>query len=450
MGSQYPKNILLRNGSSMKTCVGIFFMPVFAVFLFFVGQCRGADLPEYRTAEAREFVVRGGLPNVIAKMEKGEPVRIAYFGGSITAQSGWRVQTLKWFQERFPKAQFSEINAAIGGTGSDLGVFRLGFDVLSHDPDLVFVEFAVNDGGASPESIWRSMEGIVRQIWKKNGHIDIAYVYTFRLGYEKETMKGECPKSISAMEQLADFYGIPSINFNIPTVKCEQEGKLVYQSETPVEGKIQFSTDGVHPLPEGHQIYTKAVADAMTKMIDSPAPPFDHSAKLTKVFITDNWEKAKMVPIKQSMLSGNWSKLPEDSPLWKSFHCRLGDSIYTASEPGSALKFRFKGSDAKIYDLLGPNGGQVYITVDSKRSTNAMARFDSYCTYHRIATLRIAANLQPDEIHEVVVEIDAKQPDRQPVAFRLKDPNKELLEPKYQGTNVWFAQLMLLGDLVEE
>lgn len=433
----------------MKKHCGLSFLFVFGALWLFAAPCSGEDAPEYRTAEAREFVLRDGLPNVIAKMENGETVRIAYFGGSITAQSGWRVQTLRWFQERFPKAKFSEINAAIGGTGSDLGVFRLGYDVLRHDPDLVFVEFGVNDGGAAPENIWRAMEGIVRQIWKKDGKIDIAYVYTFRLGYETETMKGECPKSISAMEQLADFYGIPSINFNVPTVQCEQEGKLVYRSDAPVEGKIHFSTDGVHPLPAGHEIYTKAVADAFEKMIDSHAAPIDHAPKLDKVFIADNWEKAKMVPIKESMLSGNWSKLPEDSPLWISFHNRLGDQIYTASEPGSALKFRFKGSIAKIYDLLGPNGGQVYITVDSKRSANAAARFDSYCTYHRIATLSAAVNVDPDEIHEVVIEIDAKQPDRQSVAFRLKDPEKELLEPKFQGTNVWFSQIMILGDLAE-
>ncbi len=65
-----------------------------------------------------------------------------------------------------PKAAFTEINAAIGGTGSDLGVYRLKQDVLDHKPDLMFVEFAVNDGATEPEQIYRSMEGIVRQTWR--------------------------------------------------------------------------------------------------------------------------------------------------------------------------------------------------------------------------------------------------------------------------------------------
>ena len=75
-------------------------------------------------------------------------------------------------------ATISEINAAIGGTGSDLGVFRFKQDVLVQKPDLVFIEFAVNDGGATPEQIFRCMEGIVRQTWSALPECDICFVYT--------------------------------------------------------------------------------------------------------------------------------------------------------------------------------------------------------------------------------------------------------------------------------
>jgi hypothetical protein len=104
------------------------------------------------------------LPNFLAKAKTaGAEVKVGYLGGSITAQQGWRVKTLAHFQKTWPQAKFSEINAAIGGTGSDLGVFRVKQDVLDQRPDLLFVEFAVNDGGAAPGQIQRCMEGIVRQ-----------------------------------------------------------------------------------------------------------------------------------------------------------------------------------------------------------------------------------------------------------------------------------------------
>ena len=65
------------------------------------------------------------LGRVFTKLKGDQPVTIAYFGGSITAASGYRVQVTKWFREHFPKAEVHEVNAAIGGTGSDLGAFPL-------------------------------------------------------------------------------------------------------------------------------------------------------------------------------------------------------------------------------------------------------------------------------------------------------------------------------------
>ena len=50
--------------------------------------------------------------------------------------------------EQFPKATVAEINAAIGGTGSDLGVFRLRNDVLQHRPESIEACIA-NDRRAS-------------------------------------------------------------------------------------------------------------------------------------------------------------------------------------------------------------------------------------------------------------------------------------------------------------
>src|SRR4051812_42139077 len=134
---------------------------------------------EFPLAPAVECTPRAGLPNFLAKVATpGADVKIAYFGGSITAQEGWRPKTLAYFQKTYPNAKITQINAAIGGTGSDLGVFRLKHDVLDFKPDLLFVEFAVNDGGQSPANIFKYMEGIVRQTWKELPNCDICYVYT--------------------------------------------------------------------------------------------------------------------------------------------------------------------------------------------------------------------------------------------------------------------------------
>ena len=408
-----------------------------------------ADAPQFELVKAELIRPRDGLGNVLAKLRDGQSVNIGYLGGSITAAAGWRVKTREWFSREFPQAQVNEIHAAIGGTGSDLGVFRVERDALVHKPDLLFVEFAVNDGGAAPERIWQAMEGIVRQTWDADSRTDICFVYTYRVGYETDLRQGLCPRAASAMELLADHYGIPSINFALKVVELQQAGKLVFQSDEPTEADvIRFSKDGVHPLDEGHQLYTDVVAEAV-QLMGEDAKPIDHQPKLESTFIANHWQAAKMVPIDAGMLSPEWKQLPPEAPLAKSFGNRMG-TLWEATQPGSHLSFKFRGSTAKLYDLLGPDGGQVVITVDGVIREKPVPRFDSYCTYHRIATLSLAEGLDPNEVHTVTVEVHADQPDRQPVAFRLANPEVELKSAKYQGTNVRIGQILVLGDVIQE
>lgn len=410
-----------------------------------------ADEPEFKDATPQLERVRDGIPHFLAMIEAKEDIKVAYFGGSITAAGGWRVQTLAKFNETYAGSKFTEINAAIGGTGSDLGVYRQEYDVLRHDPDLVFVEFCVNDGGTPPQLIWRQMEGIVRQIWRHDIKTDIVFVYTYRVGHESSYLNDKTPRSVSAMEQVADFYGIPTLDFNIPVVELHEKGELTYQSAEPEEGKIHFSTDGVHPNLEGHQIYTKVVCDAFQRMFEEnknkPYPSVDsRKAKLEKTFIADNYERAKLVPIKESQLSGEWQPLSDDSPIsW--IKSRMGNVVYTSDVPGAKLTFKFKGSHVALYDILGPNCGQVWVTVDGKKN-GPIPRFDSYCSYHRLATLHICSGLDPNIEHEAVVEIDSEQPDRSSVAKSLENP-KDIEGPKYQGRNVWIGPIMIIGEVVD-
>ena len=424
------------------------------------------EQPVYQAVRAEEVRARDGIGNVMTKIRAGREVTVAYLGGSITAMNGWRNKTTDWLKTTYPKATFKEIHAAIGGTGSDLGVFRLGRDVLAHKPDLLFVEFATNDGGQAPEQIWRSMEGIVRQTWRQDPLTDIVFTYTITTAFTNDYVNGMCNRSASAMEQLADHYGIPSINFGIRVAQLLEENKLLMDAkviETAVpkdslerdkqirellaaDKRLLFANDGVHPRDEGHELYKAAIIAGLTRMKDMPAP--DHKAKLAKVFVPDNWEAAKMVPLNKKMLSGNWTALSADESRQKSFGDRMGQ-LWMADQPGSKLHFKFKGAVAKIYDLLGPDGGQVTLTVDGKTGAKPVPRFDSYCVYHRIATLGVVSDSDMNQVHEVTIEIHPEQPDRKSVAFRLKDPDKELKEPKFQGTRVWMSQLMLLGDLVE-
>jgi len=323
------------------------------------------DKQAYPLRDAVEFSVRGGCPTFFQKLKAGNAVKIAYLGCSITAQNGWRPQTLKWFREQYPNATVDQIHAAIGGTGSDLGVFRLANDVLQHKPDLLFVEFAVNDGGASPDRITKSMEGIVRQTWAADPTLDICFVYTATQGMLKDLQGGKYPRAASVMESIADHYAIPSIHMCLRAAQMEANGTVIFKETKSTEerlaamakGTYYFSKDGVHPYDDtGHVLYLEAVARGMEE-IRKVGKPGSHA--LGAPIDPLNWEKAQMVPFGDGELSAEWRLLdPEKDDMAKRFRSRF-PKMWRASTPGATVTFKVRGSKVSIFDLLGSRCGVV-------------------------------------------------------------------------------------------
>lgn len=412
--------------------------------------------------KALECSPRTGLPNFFAKAAANADIKVAYLGGSITAQPGYRVQTLAHFTKLYPKAKFQEINAAIGGTGSDLGVFRLEHDVLNEKPDLMFVEFAVNDGGAQPVEIIRAMEGIVRKTWKALPNCDICFVYTFTEALLGDLKAGNFNRSAATMEIVADRYGIPSIHMGLEAVKMEMEGKLLMKADeakmdrvsgeeldraSPIavgpDGKIPFSKDGVHPYPNtGHRLYTDAIVRSLPLIQSAAAAKQAHS--LPEPLDTENYQNTAMLPLERATRTGPWTLLAADSPLSKSFAKRLG--AVWKGEPGAELKFKFKGSAAKIYDLVGPDCGKLEVTVNG--AVSPRQRFDSYCTYSRLATTPLTSGLDATKVHEVKVRVLADKLDKNQILFEKNRADFAKTPEKYAPTNWYAGAIFLVGELV--
>lgn len=429
--------------------IQIHFAAMFAVAIAF-SATPAAAAEDYPLREAVECHPRSGLPNFLAKVEAGEAVKIAYLGGSITAAPGWRVQSREWLQSQYPDAKIEGIDATIGGTGSDLGVFRLQNDALRHDPDLLFVEFAVNDGGASPEQIHKAMEGIVRQTWRADPTIDICFVYTVSLPMMPEVRAGRMQRSASAMEELADHYKIPSIHFGVQIAVLEASGDLVFKAPKPEDAAnakpLVFSSDGVHPHVEtGHRLYTEAIARSWPAIRAANAQAGNHS--LSKPLRADNWEAAKQVAITPSMLKGEWEKLPEDHTLAKRF-ARNMPILYQAKQAGSALEFQFRGTTASVFDLLGPDGGKLTIQVDNGEPVGRNC-IDGYCTYHRMAKTAIATEID-DAIHHVRITLTDEKLDKRDILFEENRADFDAHPEKY-ADHTWYAgSLLIIGELVDE
>lgn len=409
------------------------------------------DFPLVKAEECRP---RSGLPNFLAKANtKGAEVKVAYLGGSITAQPGWRVKTLEHFQKTWPEAKFSEVNAAIGGTGSDLGVCRLQQDVLRHKPDLLFVEFAVNDGGAVTHEIQRCMEGIVRQTWTALPDCDICFVYTVTESLVKHMLEGWFQRSASAMEGVAQHYGIPSIHMGMEVAALAREGKLEWKAKLPktdeekktAGNKFIFAPDGVHPHVEtGHQLYLEAVVRSLAPITDASGKPARHV--LAAPFDDQNYEKAQLLPISAVTLTEGFTLLDaEKDEMGKRWANRM-TSLHKAAKAGEKITFKFKGPRCAIYQVIGPDVGKVKLTLDGVVSERTL--FDSYCTYPRLSTLLVGVDLAPDEVHEVEIELLKDAPDKAKI---LSQRNETIDKPeRYADNHFYPGALLLVGELVKE
>jgi len=406
----------------------------------------GSDEP------AQEIRLRGGIPNVLAKMAAGKPISVVYLGGSITQMNGWRNGTTKLLKGLAPKSAVTEVNAGIGGTGSDLGAFRVGRDALCHNPDLLFVEFATNDGWNGGDFVAGTMEGIVRQTWKHDPSTDIVFVYTITESATNSYLNGKCTAAAAAHERVANHYGIPSVNFGPRVAERLKAGTLLIRggaqgAPTPVVRQtakgdkaaacVVFANDGTHPNREGHDIYVESLAAFFKAAQAKAGKPGVHA--LPAPLVASNLENAKIVPLTREMLSGNWEEVVSDKPWYMG---PFGGRMWQTATPGAKITFAVRGKSARLYDLVGPDGGQAIVRVDGREvHGRPLPRFDAYCTYHRINPLPLSS-FSDDKVHVVEITLDSKEPSREAVAESKEKPEK------YRGTKMWAAGILVDGDVV--
>ena len=332
---------------------------------------------------AEECRVRDGLPNVLAKLTAGEKVRIAYLGGSITVAKGWRLKSLAWFKAQYPRADVIEINPAISGTGSDYSACRLREDVLTKEPDLIFLECRVNGGGGYEA---KSVEGLVRRIWKQDPKIDICFIYTISKSMLKTLQAGHTTGFGSIQEQIANAYGIPTVDFGLEIAAREKAGSLIFQNDVPVEGKLVFSKDGTHPGDEGHTLYCDVLARAVLKIAAVTRAPGPH--RLPATLAPTCWESAMLLPITEAKLSGGWTPVDtEKDPVYTESRLRTHAMLRGAvkcERAGECVTVRWNGTVLGISDIpygetsvleAVVDGGQP-ITIERKqREKTRHARF---------------------------------------------------------------------------
>jgi lysophospholipase L1-like esterase len=289
------------------------------------------------------------------KARNGGNVVIGVLGGSITAGTAasteskrWANLMTAWWTTKFPTATITLVNAGIGGTGSDIGTFRVKEDLLSKKPDFVVVEFSVND--SEGEYAEKMMEGVIRQILTDTNQPGVMMLM---LKQSNGTTAQVCHKLVG------NHYKVPMISFadRIDSA-CTADGVIL----------STIYSDGLHPLDKGMAYIAGFIKDEL-EVIYSKLPTHDNlpviSTELPEPLITDvyastyKYNYANIVPLKNT----GWYI---DDYMWKS------------ETPGAELVFNLDGNAMAMQFMRHnwSNGGKVEVWVDNNTPTT----IDAYWT----------------------------------------------------------------------
>ena len=353
-------------------------------------------MPERTFTDAKGLGKLDNLANTYYNLTANKKLNVAFIGGSVTNGTGgtdgycWRSDVTDWFKAKFPSATITDTNAGIGSSSSYYGYYRLDEYVLAKNPDLVFVEFAINDTYNSMTETESAtyMEGIIRKIRSANANTDIVIVLT---GDKRYLTSDFSLAKVHA--KLANFYGIISIN-------VFESLKAVVNSGKSWESLV---TDVVHPNNEGYKIYANTIEKVLEeKLITSPKKVSalkGHSVP-KDYFVTNPITGGKIIyaeEIAKAGISGHTvvDNLQYGETLVPMLHQKALKAV-----AGSIYEFTFEGIGigllAKATD--GP-AANVTITLDGKEVEYINPQRSNYTHDYLIFD-----NLTPRE-HTVKIEV---------------------------------------------
>ncbi len=193
------------------------------------------------------------LKNLMKRAANGESLVIGFLGGSITQgslsstpETCYAYLVYEWWKKSFPNAEFSFVNGGIGGTTSHYGGARAWKDVLCYRPDIVTVDFSVNDD--ANEFFEETYEGTLRRLLMAPSAPAVVVLNNVFYDTGKNAQEYH--------NRIADHYGIPHVSIKDTIYPDVESGKIVRADITP---------DNLHPNDKGHRL----VADEICKLLDS-------------------------------------------------------------------------------------------------------------------------------------------------------------------------------------
>jgi lysophospholipase L1-like esterase len=192
---------------------------------------------------------------LLKELAAGKPRKVVVYGTSLTANGGWVGQMKQWLTASY-SGSLEVINSGMSGKNSSEGVARLQEKVLRHQPDTVFIEFAMNDAflyddGTPHLSVAEAKANLATMIDAIKKQNPAAEIILQTMNSVWDSPKGS-NSSATLRPKLADYY-------EMYRSMAKERGLLLVDHE-PDWSALQkddpekFQTyvpDGVHPTPTG-------------------------------------------------------------------------------------------------------------------------------------------------------------------------------------------------------
>ncbi len=191
---------------------------------------------------------QAGDLHVLRKLESGGRATIVAYGTSLTEAGQW-VQILReTFDHRYPE-KVEVINSGGSGQYSQWGLDHLEERVIAHRPDLVFIEFSVNDSvtrfKCPPEQGRANLEAMIERTRAILPHCEFVLLTTSPADQHPEghpSHRSQIEEHHQNYRDVAAARGFPLVDIHPLWLALKTSDPHLYASLLP---------DGIHPTPEG-------------------------------------------------------------------------------------------------------------------------------------------------------------------------------------------------------
>lgn len=306
---------------------------------------------------ARSRLYDGDPARLYSKLKiTDRPLTIAFLGDSITQGSiaSWENQYTNclaaWWKENISdSAEF--INAGIGATDSYLAVHRVDTDVLSHNPDIIFIEF-IND--ADSEFYKTTMEGLVRKCLFHENSPAVVLI-------EMTQDNGTCPQNVHS--EVAYHYGLPVISYHDAVLPEVEAGNISWQDISP---------DNIHPNDIGHRMLAELISRYISDVFTMEDPGEPHEAdRSIQPLTSDKYQEADLITPNSDKITVTDSE-GFDKP---SSNDRFPGGLSCSDGGTFTFEAEFKSLGILFEKLTDGTGGTAFISVDGELVCEAEANF---------------------------------------------------------------------------